>query len=81
MTGVAKRDWNRLTDEEEERERKPKAKTEISTYIREKEGGAGQKIRETVKVEKRIFPVKRCVMERKNMVKFGDVSSVPNGQH
>jgi len=44
-TGVAtaigggnKRDWNRLTEEEDLLERKPKARTEISTYVREKEG-------------------------------------------
>lgn len=67
-TSGAKRDWNRLTDEEEERERKPKARTEISTYVREKEdANSGQKIRETVKIEKRIFPVRKIVLERKNM--------------
>jgi len=37
-TGGNKRDWNRLTEEEDLLERKPKARTEISTYVREKEG-------------------------------------------
>lgn len=62
--------------------KKVSARTEVTTYVREKEGTAsGQKIRETVKVEKRIFPVKKIVMERKNMKKFGDVAGVPIGQH
>ena len=73
-----KRDWNRLTEEEDLLERKPKARTEISTYVREKEGTrTGQTVRETVKVEKRIFPVNKRVLERKEMKKFGDVTGVP----
>ena len=81
-TTGAKRDWNRLTEEEDLLERKPKARTEISTYVREKEGArGGQKVRETVKVEKRIFPVNKRVLERKEMRKFGDVAGVPLNQH
>jgi len=34
-------------------------------------------VRETVKVEKRIFPVNKRVLERKEMKKFGDVTGVP----
>lgn len=50
--------------------------------MREKDGGApGQKIRETVKLEKRVFPMKRAAILRKEMRKFGDVKDVPFGTH
>lgn len=75
-------DWNLLTDEEEKREKKPRARTEVTTYIREKDGGApGQMVRETVKLEKRVYPISRAAIERKNMRKFGDVKEVPLGTH
>ncbi|KAL4470697.1 hypothetical protein ABPG72_016702 [Tetrahymena utriculariae] len=61
---------------------KAQSRTEISTYIREKDGAnPNQKIRETVKIEKRIFPIKKIAMARKNMKKFGDVIDVPIGKH
>ncbi|KAL4465817.1 hypothetical protein ABPG74_004054 [Tetrahymena malaccensis] len=75
-----KPNWIDLIDKDEIQ--KAQSRTEISTYIREKDGAnANQKIRETVKIEKRIFPIKKAALARKNMKKFGDVADVPIGKH
>eukprot|EP00828_Plagiopyla_frontata_P046863 TRINITY_DN848_c0_g1_i13.p1 TRINITY_DN848_c0_g1~~TRINITY_DN848_c0_g1_i13.p1 ORF type:complete len:306 (+),score=60.68 TRINITY_DN848_c0_g1_i13:3-920(+) len=38
-----------------------------------------KEIEQTVKITKRIFPVRKAVKERKNFTKFGEVSEVPLG--
>ncbi|EGR32143.1 hypothetical protein IMG5_095080 [Ichthyophthirius multifiliis] len=76
-----KKNWAEIDAEQEAKERKPKIKVEISTYVREKGGeNPNQKIQETIKVTKLVFPVRKIVKSRKQIDKFGEVIDIPKGQ-
>jgi len=74
---IEKRDWVDLEDEDEEK-LVPHRKTEIIT--RTKANGATT-IQEVVSQTKWCLPVRKQVKDRKNWAKFGEVASIPKGEH
>ncbi len=36
---------------------------------------------ETVRITKRVFPVRKCVKERQQWKKFGEVAAIEKGKH
>ena len=74
--------WEEIGYEDDEK--KYEARTEVSKISQPKEiieNGIPKTVNQTVVVTKRIFPVRRVVKQRKNIVKFGEVKDIPRGEH
>lgn len=80
MATQAAKKWEEYEDDEKNYE----PRTEVSKIVQPKEvveNGVPKTVNQTIMVTKRIFPVRRAVKERKNIVKFGDVKDIPKGEH
>ena len=73
--------WSELVDDKNLEVRNETEEVTRKREIRHPVTGEVKEIEEKFLITKRIFPVRKCVKERKNMEKFGEVEKVKKNQH